>query len=308
MGIVREMLSTTFDMEMKTINMYIDKSNKFYREFRIPKRKEGYRTIYSPAPVIRMFQHFISERYLRNIRISGSATAYRLGKSILNNVEPHIDNQHFFVTDIKDFFNNIDYEKVTDILTAELNDLENEDILDIIKICTYNKTFVQGAVTSPIISNIFMNDFDSKIITLVKESFDGVYTRYSDDIVISSCKNLPFELVDNIKSILSEYNLEINQKKTYFTSYKPELVITGLKMVNKRITLNTSSKQKLKNMIYHKLKKRANANESAQEVLGHLNYLRSIDPVYFNRINNKYKIENKLLTDLLIDMIKLEIN
>jgi len=79
----------------------------------------------------------------------------------------------------------------------------------IINLVMYNYRLSVGFVTSPIISDYFLNDLDEKMSN--NDSY--IYTRYADDILISS--NLPF---DNPKheliNLLKKEDLTLNEKKS----------------------------------------------------------------------------------------------
>ena len=52
-------------------------------------------------------------------------------------------------------------------------------------LCTYEGYLPQGAPTSPYLSNLILRDFDKKIQQICS-SLNYTYTRYADDITISS--------------------------------------------------------------------------------------------------------------------------
>lgn len=299
MGIVREDISDTFNMDMKRISIYVNKSNQFYKKIAIPKRKGGTREVYLPSSDIKMLQHYISEKYFSKIQLSSNATAYIKSKSIMDNARPHIKNKHFLFTDISNFFDNIKRNLFSEILLKELPFLSPHDVEDILSICTYKNRFVQGAVTSPIISNIYLKSFDEFLQGVVNNIPNGVYTRYSDDITISSSEFLNENITKIIADELSKIGLFVNNTKTYFSSFVDEIEITGLKISGDRISLSNKKKREIKNMIYHKFKKKSNSSETAEQIIGHMFYLRQIEPQYYNTLNLKYKKKKKLLIDRL---------
>lgn len=295
MGLLRNELLEVLDINQDTIKLLIEKANRFYRMTRIPKRRGGYRIIYQPSPVIKMIQHFLKEKYFEKCNISLHATAYIKGKSIIDNVRPHIKNKHFLFIDIKDFFGSLDYINIRNCLMHQevfLN-FDEESINDVMKICTYKNKLTQGAVTSPILSNIYMFNLDQEFNRLVNQLPNGKYTRYSDDITVSSSELIDKSILIQIRSLFSMYNLHVNIEKTYFCSNMQKVQITGLRIINNnRLSLNTIKKKNIKNMIYHVLKSTESSLESKQQVLGHLNYLASIDKKYYNKLQKKYSESN----------------
>lgn len=290
MGKLRTEISNYLRLDSKKVSFYIEKSDKFYKKVLLQKRRGGTRVIYMPSSEIKMIQYFLVEKYFSKINHSKHATAYIKGKSIIHNTQPHLHNQYFLLVDIVDFFNNLSVEEMKNPISEKFPSLDETDISDMIKITTHNSSFPQGAVSSPIISNIYMRDFDDEVSNIVENKLEnGKYTRYSDDITISSSKPINHDILQYIDLELKKIKLSINNSKTYFTSNKQKLEITGLKLVGNKISLSTDKKKKIKNMIYHKLKYGKNSVESASTVLGYLNYLKYVDPLFYNKLNQKYK-------------------
>lgn len=293
-------ISKNFGIDEKLIANIVNHSSYYYRKILIPKRKGGYREIYLPAPEIKAFQHFIVERYLSKLPVSDFANGYIRGKSIIDNVKPHIGSKAFLKTDIENFFNSISYESFRSILLENREIIPNNYVEDILKILTYKKRFEQGSVSSPIVSNIYMNNFDNQINEYISTIPNGVYTRYSDDITISSISRIDTGLLDFIEKNLKKLDLKLNLKKTFFTSDLNSIRITGLNIVKDRLCVGTRFKKELKNQIHHTLKNKS--YENVEILIGKLMYLRSIEPIYFNILNLKYASKDKMLVERLVEM------
>lgn len=280
------------------VNLYLRRRNRFYQRVEIPKRRGGVREVFNPNAEIKLIQNFLNEKYLAKIEVSKAATAYKSGCSIKDNASAHIKNNHFLIIDIENFFDNMDFDIMQSLLQNELK-LPESEIEKMLRLLTYQNRFAQGTVTAPHLSNVYMKEFDQKVLRVVNNIENGVYTRYSDDITISSTKFIDQKILIEIACLLEEINLKINEQKTYFSSYKDTLVITGLKINQKKITLSRNKKRELNNKIYHKLKYGDKSSETVRHIIGYLYFLMDIDPDYFNFINLKYKKDNQdLLTRL----------
>ncbi len=301
MDIIEEM-EFHLGISQDRIRAIIEKKDKYYKNIKIPKKRGGTREVYLPNLEIKLMQRFIMEKYLMKIDVSNNAVAYIRGKSIKNNAVDHIGNSHFLFVDISNFFDNIDYMKMKKILKKALIDITERDLEILLKICTFDRKFVQGAITSPIISNIYLTNFDKMIFDKVNSLPNGKFTRYSDDITISSSNYIDSKLIVFIEKQLNKLDLNINKEKTYFSSYLERVEITGLIIRDNKIKLSNEYKRKVRNMIYCKLKYGKNSNESLNQVLGHLNYIKDVEPFYYNRLNTKYKRYNKLLIERLQKM------
>ncbi len=307
MGNLKEEISSNININLKRVKIFIEHSHKYYIKGLIPKRTGGFREIYMPNSEIKLIQHFLAERFISKIPISNKATAYIKNRSIVDNAQPHIGNKYFLLIDISDFFGNIRVEKVKEILFDSFPELLEQDFNDFIKLTTFNGKFPQGAVTSPNISNIYMKKFDDQISEYVITNLsNGKYTRYSDDITISSDRFIDSSLLDNIKLELSNIGFNVNLLKTYFTSNIQKLEITGLKILSGNLTISNNKKRIIKNKIYHKLKFGNRSNENTNQILGYLYYIMHVDPLFFNKINLKYKKGNNSLISRLKKILESE--
>lgn len=280
-----------------------DHYTNYYKKAYIRKKNGGLRVVYMPSPEVKLLQHFIKEKYLSNYPISEFATAYRKNKNVVDNAKAHCKNKSFLFIDVHDFFNSIKY----DILFSKMKKINSNCLSDaelklLLHICSYKKEFVQGCVTSPDLSNIYMYDFDLFANSLARNLPNGVYTRYSDDITISSSEKIPQEVLDNIERELSLIGLSINKQKTHYCSNLQNVEITGIRIKeNCTVSLDTSFKKELKTRIFNKLKYGDQSSENASELIGLLNYLKMVDIRYYNNINFKYSLAG---AGLCIDRLK----
>lgn len=300
MGSIIEEIALNFGVEEKYVGRIFKTSDFYYRKVEIPKKDGTVREVFLPSPEIKAFQHYVIEKYLSKIPTSPFAVGYTKGKSIIDNVCPHIGNKSFLHIDVKDFFDSIDFEVFKGILENYSNIIPNEYVEDILKIITYKRKFVQGCVSSPMVSNIYLFSFDNRISELVQDLDCGIYTRYSDDITISSKKKIDVSYLSLIQEELSQIGLSLNKRKTYFTSDLNSIRITGLNIVGSRLCVGTKYKKDIKNQIFQTLKR--NNSQDIDIIIGKLMYLKSIEPNYFNRLNIKYSSNEKLLVDRLFSM------
>lgn len=160
-------------------------------------------------------------------RLSQQSYAYRDNKSALQAVEDLsaeiLTSEYNAVlkTDITHFFDNISWNILREKLCRTIKE---EDVLELIRLnaCTAildeetgeiaEKTvgIHQGSAIAPILSNIFLMDFD---IALARPGF--FYVRYSDDIlVLGEKKEKLISFLNEIKTRLEELGLFANEDKT----------------------------------------------------------------------------------------------
>ena len=137
-------------------------------------------------------RHEEIEKFLtENCRVSIFAKAYTEKSSIVKNARSHMYNDIFLFFDVKNFFPSINHNYLAKQLYRELkrnNRVTLNSCSRLVELCSVGqKGLPLGLVTSPILSNIYMKEFDNILYGWLKKlDLDNViYTRYADDIIIS---------------------------------------------------------------------------------------------------------------------------
>jgi hypothetical protein len=299
-------LSFALGIEKKDIDFFLDSDNynRIFRILKIPKKDGSMRTLFAPSPALKRIQYFINETYLSPIPLHNASFAYRKNRSVRQNAEYHKGGTHFLFVDIHDFFDSMDFEKM--LLTLKKYPeikLNDEDLVMMLELCSRKGRFIQGCVTSPTLSNIYMNSIDEAFTNMANGMENGRYSRYSDDMTFSSTKPISPSVLEGVEKQLLALDLRINKEKTHFSSYLQRITVTGIRIRDDHsISLGTDFKKQLKNEIYVKLKFGEKTMETSEQLLGKLSYLRSIDPVAFRSLNFKYRKGDDLLVDRLNKM------
>lgn len=169
---------------------------------------------------------------------------------------PHVNktskNRFYLRLDIKNFFDSISDKKVRYTLQEyiTINDnVENKEVLeDIIDIVTLNGSLPQGAVTSPVISNIVFRRLDIRIRKYCNK-LNVTYTRYADDMLFSCHSDRLFDsfFVKMITKILKDEDFILNRKK--IKKGKSFISLNGF-VVGKNIRLSRKKKQDINRFIF----------------------------------------------------------
>lgn len=248
-------------------------------KYQVRKHDQRVREIIVPNLKLKNIQKWIMKNILIKIEVSDCAHGFVKGRSIKTNVQSHIRNQDSWVLriDIKDFFPSISVENVNNIFKqlGYLDDVSKTLSL----LCTKDGKLCQGFPSSPSLANIFMFEFDNKLNDFINELnslYDLVYTRYADDIIVSGLKIEGYTkiiriLKDKIKKLLTDINLEINERKTSVQK-KGRKKITGLYIEHNKIVLPKSYLKTLESEIYYCQK---------FGVLEHLSYHNMLDIANF---------------------------
>ena len=162
-------------------------------------------------------------------QFSTQSFAYRNNKSALNavnSIEELILTQRYkYVAklDISHYFDNILWNNMLPVLKRRIKE---DDVLELIEESVKGRSLedtgelvekktgiYQGASISPILSNIYLMDFDNRMTKCTKGFF-----RYSDDILLlGEDKEEIQKLIQLAKVGLEQMGLNINEKKSRYT-------------------------------------------------------------------------------------------
>lgn len=150
-------------------------------------------------------------------------------------------NNHVLKGDISDCFNNIPHDRLMNCLK---NRVQDETILPIIhswlkagsagknSFMFKEKGIMQGGIISPLLMNIYLDQFDNEWEDIGLKSLHsdskGYLVRFADDFVI-----LSRDIVDkkHVSDILNRIELELNEEKTILVSSKEGFEFLGFYFV-----------------------------------------------------------------------------
>ena len=300
---IRERISTDLDISPTLIEEALAVSRKYVKKFRIPKRNGGTRVIYHPAKKLKTIQYWLMANVFSKLRVHEAATAYVKGKSILTNAIRHRENQYFLKMDFRDYFPSIKWDDLEPIVSAWHEEtspdweLTNDARNLICQSCFYaNNLLPIGYPSSPAISNAVMFGIDNGIWNLISQDAkygQAVYTRYADDIVISTDKkNICNSIYDAVVKLLRDTDspkILLNPSKTRMgSSSSGSALVTGLRIcADGHITIHRKQKDHIRLLLALYRKKQLNQAEEAS-LLGHLAYVRHVAPQFYSGLQNKF--------------------
>lgn len=225
-------------------------TSQYYTTFQIKKKNGKARRLYAPSPPLKSCQSTINRWILSHLPVSEYATAYCKGSTISQNAAPHIGKRYLLKLDITDFFGSIRFDQVyaaafnTRYFPVQIGTM-------LTQLCCLEDVLVQGAPTSPTLSNLVMYNFDSNIGLWCKKH-QIAYTRYCDDMTFSADTPL-YPVYKRVKDMLENMGMELNEKKTRFINSNNRQTVTGL-TVNEKLSISADYKRALRQEIYYALK------------------------------------------------------
>lgn len=243
--------------------------------------------------------------------------AYSSKRSNITNAEQHLGYKYCLKSDVENYFESIDYDLFEKILLKRYESLTvngkqrnfDKDLLDIIKRYCFitnesNRSFLpQGYCTSPVIANIVgYYEIDEKIMHYINKVDNNiVYTRYSDDITISTNDEATIEQIVTKFGKINEYlKFSFREDKTFL--YKPgddHKRITGIQVGNRLSISNRKIKKVssgLQNVINHSDMNKSLAIKEVKKLKAQLIYYNKVDNLNKRVIREIYMANKQLIT------------
>ncbi|MCH8921935.1 MAG: RNA-directed DNA polymerase [Planctomycetes bacterium] len=232
----------------RRLDLTVDELLKFtpvYREFTIPKRTGGRRTLHAPIPELKGLQRRILRRLLGRLKTHSAATGFQRGESFATNARRHCGKAVVMRMDIRDFFPSITARRVRDYFRAIGWNRPATALL--VKLCTWQGALPQGAPTSPRLSNLVNFRLDARLAGLAA-CHGATYTRYADDLTFSFVED-DHDSVGRLRCtarlILDEEGYRPHPRKFQVRRTHQRQQVTGL-VVNSQVNLPRSTRRWLR--------------------------------------------------------------
>ena len=311
-----------------------------YHVFRLRKKtySESNRERIITVPEINTLkvQRWIHRNILQKVDAHECSFAFHSEGGIIKAARPHCNCKWMIKIDITNYFESILENKVYSFFTG----LGYQPLMafELTRICTRVKEhsnpvkidrfdesvsnelpyttldighLPQGAPTSPLLSNLCSLKLDEDISDLALASSMN-YTRYADDIILSSTndfdRSLGVEIINEIFSILKRHGYWPNRAKTKLVTPGARKIVLGLLVDGDSPRLTKEFKKDLKSHLYysghanigldeHRKRRGFNSAEGYINFLnGKLSYAHYVEPDWAKPlILEFYKIKNEYL-------------
>lgn len=191
-----------------------------YRRFALTKASGKPRWIDEPCPELARIQTRIASILGAYRAAHPCATGFVPGRSAVLHARMHEGARTAVSVDIRDFFPSISRDQVHEALKVNLdagqyrgrwrNPFKNWDdfslyCLAMLVTHPFDKRLPQGAPSSPSVANLVAYTLDEDIVAMMRQlkySSTFRYSRYADDLVISSTRKLDADIVARLREIL----------------------------------------------------------------------------------------------------------
>lgn len=217
------------------------------------------REVFSPSDKLKKIHRFINGSVLEYADFNRDVVySYLKGRSVRDAVEVHSKSQFYYQTDIYNFFGSISPSNVKKSIENQFSNVPISDIKDyqgfLFSLFVVDGKLPIGFSTSPLLSNICLRDFDDALNQYCIENFYR-YTRYSDDIIISSDNQFCIDkLSKHIQNFLLQYvneNTKINKGKTKVHTKGDKFNILGYNILpNDEVTISSKDKKEAEILLH----------------------------------------------------------
>lgn len=276
----------------------VEDKSTLYRSFKIPKRSGGLRQIDAPNDELKRALYDLKMIFEKKFYMSyhTAAFAYVHGRSTIDSVKRHQQNKSrwFLKTDMRHFFPSTSPEFLMKMLCMTFpfcafieDDWGNRELLEkALSLCFLNGGLPQGTPTSPMLTNALMIPIDHAISKMCHEYQPHLcYTRYADDILISSEYSFKWTDVQNkLIVILNSFEapFSLHPDKTRYGSSAGRNWNLGVMLnAENKITIGHEKKKVFKAMVFQFMTDDAKGVawglEDVQHFLGLISYYRMVE-------------------------------
>lgn len=203
----------------------VSKRPPFAKNLSSPKR----RRIDNPVALTKEVQKRIYRRLLRDLPLPDHICGGVKGKTILDNINPHL-RAHVIVTlDIKSFFPHITTYHVYRVWNQVLG-CSPEIASLLTRLTTFERRLPQGAPTSSALANLVLLSLDEPIRAFCRKH-RIVYTTWIDDLVFSGDESR--RVIDIAVSALRAGGFSLPHKKLKIMTSGGRMLVTGVVLGHK---------------------------------------------------------------------------
>jgi RNA-directed DNA polymerase len=252
-----------------------------YHSFEIPKKSGGTRQIDAPEKWLKGLQRMrLQDIYNRTPR-PYYAHGFEKRRGIVTNARVHCGQRYVVNLDLKDFFPSCNTEKA-DGMRRRLG-MESWEY-------SYNNALPQGSPLSPAIANRIMDPLDSFIHSILKKytSSDIRYTRYADDITLSSNSRAVFFCIELVEKILNNSGFKLNDKKTRRMGPAGRQEVTGLVINSGKPTIRKKYRKEVRAAVHNATKAGISPGE-LETLKGRIGFIAMCHRAEAKKLNDKLK-------------------
>ena len=263
-----------------------ENSVNHYKPFRIT-RGEKSRLIDNPDRRLKDVQRRIRSMLLVTQPLPDSVHGCVKQRSTLTNASTHLGHPSLASIDIRDFYPNVDFNKVYKLWATLGLGPKLAGILT--KLTTTRGRLPQGAPTSDAIANLVLRHVDEEI-RAIAETLRLSYSRYLDNLDLAGVRSR--ECIPLVVDALQREGFSVRHRKTFNAGRSRAHVVTGYNVNGSRPSVPKAYRMNVRAQV-HRLILTAQRGEEITQLLnsvkGAIAYIRRTNP------GNATRLEKQLI-------------
>lgn len=232
--------------------LYIHSNSFFFLAGKKRKSDGSYRYTYDVAENLKIIHEKICSKFLRIVNYPPYLLGSLRGRDYLDNASIHTSKKVLIKEDITNFFPSISKKIVYQIWISFFK-FSHEVSEYLSELITYNGYLVQGAIPSSYICNLALWNREAELVSYFT-SKGYTYTRYVDDIIVSSKKIISLkektDIIHRIYSLLGSIGAKPNRKKHKIMPRDSEQLIHNVNTNRDTPTLPKKTRAQIKSAVY----------------------------------------------------------
>ncbi len=274
-------------------------SDKYYYITKVIDKPDGtVRKTYDVKPELKNVHEQINKFILKKVKYPSFLHGSLKGKDYISNTKEHTNKKVVISTDASNFFPSVSKKVIYEVWVGVFN--FSHDVAECLsELVTHKGFLVQGSKVSSYLANLALWNRESQLAFCFNEK-GYTYTRYVDDITISSKRNLTKKEITDITSqvytMLKSIGVSPNRKKYAVMTSGSRQCVHRLNVGRVTPTMSKPERAKIKSAVFEcesKYKKLMGNNEYMKlynQTMGRVNSMKRLHPDLGMKLISRLKI------------------
>ncbi len=279
------------------------RADKLYRVARVIEKDDGSKRVtYEALGPLKSLQKRILGKILREVDfpvyLMGGIAHRGAERGYIPNAHRHAGAAILIREDITNFFPSVTAEQIRRVFLHVFKFPRDVATL-LARLCTRRGFLPQGAAPSTYLANLVLYGAEPDVQT--KFAAAGVaYTRFIDDITVSSAEPLPKDIVSDvvgtIRALVEREGFKVNRRKQAILGRGAHRTVHNLNVNGQRATLPQPERKKIRAAVFD-LERAAIAGYPRQEFLqdwqramGRVSRLQALHPIQGSALKHRLRI------------------
>lgn len=266
-----ESLALSLDIPLERLLFLQRNSDSFFFLHKQVKKEDGsFRETYDVKEELKKVHAKIVKRFFNVLDFPNYLHGGIKKRDYITNAKHHLQPKTIISEDITNFFPSITKNLVYQIWSGFFK-FSHEVSECLAEITTFKGSLVQGSKVSGYIGNLVLWQRESKLVEEFSKK-GWIYTRFVDDITISSKKTLSnkekSEIISKVYGLLASINVKPNRKKhSIMKNGRDRQKVTQVNVSTQRPTLSKKERNSIRSEVYYCEKIYENCNKKEYEKL-----------------------------------------